>query len=66
VNVEAQMRLQGEADCRFLSGLLLFPIDLTPIQPLFEPDSDIMRHIAGEYVLAKQFPNMLLLKRKTP
>ncbi|HEX4085203.1 MAG TPA: hypothetical protein VHY22_09845 [Chthoniobacteraceae bacterium] len=59
-----RMRAQGEGDDRFLSGLLLFPVDLTPVHPMFIPDMDIMRRIAQEYGLVKQYSNGVLLKRK--
>jgi hypothetical protein len=70
-NPEVRMRLQGEADCRYLSGLLLFPVDLAAIHPMFVPNSEIIHHVAQEYVLAsvypdQQHPEMLLLKRKAP
>jgi len=64
VNEQVRMRMQGEADCKFLSGLLLFPVDLDAVHPMFVPNIDIMHRIAQEYVLAKQYPHMLLLKRK--
>lgn len=65
LDVAAQTKAQGEADCRFMSGLMLFPIDLPALHPLFQPNYEIMRHIAGEYEIAKQYPHDLLLKRKS-
>jgi hypothetical protein len=64
VNEQVRMRMQGEADCKFLSGLLLFPVDLPAVHPLFRPFVDIMHQIAKDYGVVKQYPNMLLLKRK--
>jgi len=68
-NLQARMRMQGEADCRFLSGLLLFPVNLTAIHPLFDSNSEIMHRIALDYEVVNAFPDtqhpeMLLLKRK--
>ena len=63
-NPALQMRAQGEADCKFLSSLLLFPVDLEPVHPLFQPDADIIRRIAQEYVPYKQYQSGVLLKRK--
>jgi hypothetical protein len=64
VNPELQARAQAQADCKFMSGLLLFPVDLAPVHPLFQPNADIMRRIANEYVLVKQYESGVLLKRK--
>ena len=56
--------LQAQADNKFLSGLLLFPVDLPLVHPLFQPDRDIMRQIATEYALVQQYQSGVLLKRK--
>lgn len=64
VNPAAQMQAQGQADCVFMSSLLLFPISLTPVHQLFQSEFDIMHRIATEYGLVKQYPGGLLLKRK--
>jgi hypothetical protein len=64
VNPTLQLQAQGEADCKFLTGLLLFPVNLTAVHMLFQPDMEVMKHIASEYVLVKQYQNGVLLKRK--
>lgn len=64
VNERAKMEAQAVADCKFMSGLLLFPVDLPAVNAMFEPNADIMRHIAEKYVVAKQYPDELLLRRK--
>ncbi len=69
MNPVAQMLAQGRADSKWLSGLLLFPIDLQAVHPMFQPNAEIIRHIADEYGLVKAYPDMqnptmLLLKRK--
>jgi hypothetical protein len=64
VDAAAQARAQAEADCKFLSGILLFPVNLPLVHPLFQPDADIMREIANEYALVKQYRGGVLLKRK--
>ncbi len=60
----AVMDAQGVSDCKNMSSLLLFPISLPAIHPLFEADFDIMRRIAQDYVLDRQYPAGVLLKRK--
>jgi hypothetical protein len=64
VNPVLQQRAQAEGDNKFMSGLLLFPVNLSPVHPMFQPDSDIMHRIAAEYELVKQYNNGVLLKRK--
>jgi hypothetical protein len=69
VDQKARMRVQGEADCRFLSGLLLFPVNLPAVHPLFDPNFGIMHRIATDYEVVNVFPDqqhpqMLLLQRK--
>jgi len=66
INEQQRFRMQGDADCKFMSGLLLFPIDMPPVHPTFVPNIFIMRDIANEYGIVKQYPGMLLLRRKTP
>jgi hypothetical protein len=56
--------LQAQADNKFLSGLLLFPVDLPLVHPIFQPERDIMRQIAAEYTLVQQYQSGVLLKRK--
>jgi len=64
VDATLQARAQAQADCKFMSGLLLFPVDLPLVHPLFQPDVEIMRHVATEYGLVKQYEDGVLLKRK--
>lgn len=64
MDIAAQMRAQGEADDEFLSSLLLFPVNLIPIHPLFKADSVIMKHIQAGYYLVQRYQNGVLLKRK--
>ena len=61
---QAEMQQQGAADCKFLSGILLFPVDLPAVHPLFRPDRDIIRHIAQEYQVAARYQSGILLRRK--
>jgi hypothetical protein len=56
--------LQAQADNKFLSGLLLFPVDLPLVHPIFQPERDIMHQIASEYTLVQQYQSGVLLKRK--
>jgi hypothetical protein len=64
-NRTAQMEQQGEADSKFLTGLLLFPVNLPAIHPLFDPNREVMRHIAEHYGLVKQYPDGVLLRRRS-
>ena len=59
-----QAQLQAQADCKFLSSLLIFPVDLPLVHPLLHSDGTIMKRIQKEYNLVKQYPNGVLLKRK--
>jgi hypothetical protein len=68
VNPVLQARAQGEADCKFMTSLLLFPVDLPVVHPLFQPEAEIVRHIysdyqAGKYTLYKKMQQGILLKR---
>jgi hypothetical protein len=63
-NPAAQARAQADADCKFMSGLLLFPISLPPVHLLFQPEFDIMHQIYNDYGLVKEYPGCLLLRRK--
>jgi hypothetical protein len=64
VNPTLQAQAQADADSKFLSGLLVFPVDLPSVHMLFDPAADTMRHIATEYALVKQYQSGVLLKRK--
>jgi hypothetical protein len=67
VDQAAEGRAQADADNKFLSGLLLFPIDLPLVHPLLKPDRDITRRIANDYrQVVKQYQSGVLLKRTAP
>jgi hypothetical protein len=67
VDKEAEARARAAGDNKFLSGLLLFPVNLPMVHPLLTPDRDIMLHIASEYRdVVKQYQSGVLLKRTAP
>jgi hypothetical protein len=67
VDKEAEARQRADGDNKFLSGLLLFPVNLPMVHPLLTPDRDIMLHIAGDYRdVVKEYQSGVLLKRTAP
>lgn len=57
-------KIQGEADAEMMSKLLLFPVSMAPVHPLFQSDYEIMRRIAAEYDVMTKYPAGALMKRK--
>jgi hypothetical protein len=67
VNEAAQARAQADADNQFLSGILLFPVNLPLVHPLPHLEADITRKIAHDYAdLVKEYNGGVLLKRTAP
>jgi len=67
VDMAAQAQAQAAADNKFLSSLLLFPVDLPLVHPLLQPDRDIALRIVRDYKgLVKEYNGGVLLKRTSP
>jgi len=66
MNLNAVAIAQAKADSKWLSGLLLFPVDLPSAHPIYLPDAELMRHIASEYSLVQQYQSGVLLRRRAP
>ncbi len=63
----AQARAQADADNKFLSSILLFPVNLPLVNRMPQLESDITRRIANDYrTVVKQYQGGVLLKRTAP
>jgi len=61
---EVRAASQARDDNAFLSSLLLLPVNLPPVNPVFYPDTEVMTRISHEFIPIKQYPAGLLLKRR--
>jgi hypothetical protein len=59
----AALAARARDDDAFLSRLLLFPANLPPVNPVFDPDAAVMRRIVRDYRVLRQFPSGYLLVR---
>jgi hypothetical protein len=66
IDQAAQARAQADADNKYISSLLFFPIDLPLVHPLLQQDRNIMLEIARNYRPVRQYQGGWLLKRMTP
>jgi len=63
-NEAAQARAQADADNKFLSGLLLFPVNLPLVHRMPHIDADVTRKIVQDYgTVVNQYQGGVLLER---